>query len=452
MDYKKLWESVLAEIELVVSNATFTTWFKGTYILKQEEGVIHLSVPNAFVKDWLSNKYHKNILKSLRALGGNMGGDIRAMDYIIAKEETKKKQEAPNTQILTNTNAELPLHDYYINKDDNLNPKYAFETFVIGPFNELAHAASQAVIKKPGQVYNPLFVHGSTGHGKTHLIQAIGNYIKTNYPGKKVYYLTSEKYAVDYHSALQANKMSQFKEKYKKYDVLIMDDIQFLSSKEKTQEELFHLFNYLYENRKQIIFSSDQHPNYIANLEDRLKSRFGSGMIVDLPSPDLESRVAILKAKSKLSNFNISPEVTDYLASSVEGNIRELEGILNSIICQSQLKGKELSLLEIKNLLKNSVKPKKIVSVKEIIKTIADFYNIEENSIYDKTRRKEVVKPRQLAMYILREDCNVSYPSIGQKLGGRDHTTVIHSCEKIKNELKVDSALVQELSQIRALM
>jgi chromosomal replication initiator protein len=246
--------------------------------------------------------------------------------------------------------------------------------------------------------------------------------------------------------------MASFKEKYRKYDVLIMDDIQFISNKEKTQEELFHLFNYLYENNKQIVFSSDTHPNYIPNLEDRLKSRFVAGMMVDIPAPDQESRVAILQSKSRINNFTLAKEVADYLASSIEGNIRELEGILNSIIHQSQVKGRELTLTEIKNLIKNSAKPIKNLSAKEIIKIVAGFYNVEEESIYNKTRRKEVVRPRQLTMYILREDFNVSYPSIGQKMGGRDHTTVIHSCEKIKNELKVDNLLVQELNQIRALI
>jgi len=230
-----------------------------------------------------------------------------------------------------------------------------------------------------------------------------------------------------------------------------MDDIQFLSGKEKTQEELFHLFNVLYENNKQIIFSSDQHPNYIPNLEDRLKSRFVAGMMVDIPQPDHESRLAILEAKVRSSGAPVSREILDYVASSVEGNIRELEGILNTIVMQSQIKG-VLSISDVKNLIKNTAKPTKNLSAKDLVKIIAGFYNIEEDSIYDKSRRKEVVKPRQLTMYILREDFNVSYPSIGQKLGDRDHTTVIHSCEKIKNELKVNNRLAQELAQIRALI
>lgn len=448
MDYKQMWEKVLIEFELAISRATFATWFHSTHIQKIEDGTVYLSVPSVFAKDWLGNKYHKQILKNLRG----QNETIRALEYVIAKDDNQKKQAQNGQKQVYNPTVELPLQDHQINKEDNLNPRYTFETLVVGSFNELAYAASQAVIKKPGQAYSPFFVYGSPGHGKTHLIQAIGNHIKTSFPGKKVFYLTSEKFGQECINALQTNKMAQFKERYRKYDILIMDDVQFFSNKDKIQEELFHLFNYLHDNNHQIIFSSDKHPNFISNLEDRLRSRFASGMLVELPYPDLESRVAILKAKSKTNNFHLADDVAEYLAASIEGNIRELEGALNSIICQTQVKGKDLSLLEIKNLLKNSAKPKKLMAVKDIIKTVSDFYNIDEASIYDKTRRKEVVRPRQIAMYILREDCNVSYPSIGQKLGGRDHTTVIHSCEKIKNELKVDPALVQELGQIRALL
>jgi chromosomal replication initiator protein len=420
-------------------------WFKDTYIHKIDDGMVYLSVPNVFVKDWLINKFHKFILKCLRSRA-----DIRGVEYVVSKDEQKKRDMEPQKIISSNSTSELPLSDYYINKDDNLNPRYTFESFVVGPFNELAHAASQAVIKKPGITYNPLFLYGDTGRGKTHLIQAIGNYLKVT-TSKKIYYVTSEKFSQDYINSLQNNKVNNFKEKYRRYDVLIMDDIQFFSNKEKTQEELFHLFNNLYDDNKQIIFSSDKHPNYIQNLEERLKSRFSAGMIIDIPHPDQESRAAILRAKAKMQNFDLNPEIIEFLASTIDGNIREIEGVLNSVIMQSQLKGRELNLNDIKNLIKNNAKPKKAVSVKDIIKTIADFYNIDESSIYEKTRRKEVVRPRQLIMYILREEFDVSYPSIGQKLGGRDHTTVIHSCEKIKNELKTNHILAQELKQIRSM-
>ncbi len=449
IDNKKLWESVLVEVELSVSKANFSTWFKETFIQKQDDGIVFLSVPNTFVKTWLQDKFHKFILNSLRTHGEN----VRGLEYLVSKDDARKREADRNMQKEPTTmrTGELPLQDYYINKEDNLNPRYTFDSFIVGPFNELAHAAARAIIKKP-VTYNPLFIYGNTGLGKTHLIQAIGNEIRNQGNGKKVYYVTSEKFAIDYVNSLQANKTSLFTEKYRKFDVLIMDDIQFFSKTEKTQEELFHLFNALYDNNKQIIFSSDKHPNFIPNLEDRLKSRFSQGMIVDIYAPDHESRSAILRSKAAQSNIELPQEILDFLVASVEGNIRELEGILNTLVCHTELKNKELTLQDVKNLIKNNIKPKKTIAPKDVIKIIADFYNINEESIYEKTRKKEIVKPRQLIMYILREDFNVSYPSIGQKLGGRDHTTVMHSCEKIKNDIKVDSALVDEISQIRAMM
>lgn len=472
MDIKKLWDSVLVEMELAVSKPSFATWFKDTGISHHEDGTVFVSVPNNFVKDWLLKKYHSDILRSLR----HQSPQIRSVEYVIGRDDRRKsvvfetanaggaEKRISSGIIAENTasvSGELPLADHYINKEDQLNPRYTFESFVVGPFNELAHAAAQAVIRKPGIVYNPVFIYGSTGHGKTHLIQAIGNQIKKLYPEMRVHYVTSERFATDYINSVHSgqgsqgisNKVNNFKEKYRKYDVLIMDDIQFLSKTEKTQEELFHLFNFLHDNNKQIIFSSDKHPNYIPNLEERLRSRFHAGMIVDIPAPDHESRVAILKNKLSNQNLSISDEIVDFLAASISTNIRELEGALNAIVMQTQIKGQEPSLQEVKNLIKNTNKPmKKVLSPKEVVKIVADFYNIEEDSIYEKTRKKEVIKPRQISMFILREDFNISYPSIGEKMGGRDHTTVIHSCEKIKSDLKADSALGQEISQIRSMI
>ncbi len=445
MDPKQLWESILAEIELTISKPAFSTWFKDTHIVKRDENTIILSVPNAFARDMFQSRYHATVLKLLR----DRDHTIHAVEYVINRDEPKRREDKPITMGGT---ASLPLPESLVNKEDNLNPRYTFETFIIGPFNELAHAAAQAVIKSPGLMYNPLFIYGSTGHGKTHLIQAIGNHIKTVSPGKRVFYMTSEKFGQDCMNALQTQKMAVFKEKYRKYDVLIMDDIQFFSEKQKFQEELFHLFNTLYDNNKQVIFSSDKHPHFIQGLEDRLKSRMSAGMIIDIPQPDHESRIAILSAKARLQGMSLTPEVIDYLSKAVAGNIRDLEGALNTLIIHSQLKGREVTVADVKSLIKNSQKPKKAVAVKDIVKIISDFYSIEEESIYEKTRRKEIIKPRQMIMYILREDFNISYPSIGDKLGGRDHTTVIHSCEKIKTDLKNDQTLEQELSQIRNLL
>ncbi|MBI3888334.1 chromosomal replication initiator protein DnaA [Candidatus Nomurabacteria bacterium] len=443
MNTKQLWKNCLVEIEAGISKANFSTWFKNTSIIKEELGIIYIGVPNEFVRDWLMNKYHKLITKTIADAFENM----RAVEYIITKIENAAKPEVIRTT--ETVEKELPLKDLYINPDDNLNPRYHFNSFIVGTFNELAYAASQAIIDSPGTKYNPFFIYGGTGLGKTHMIQAVGNSIKEKYPNKRVHYMTLEKFANDFVNSMQSNKANSFKEKYRKYDLLIIDDIQFIGKMEKIQEELFHTFNTFHENNKQIIFSSDKHPNYIPELADRLKSRFAAGMIVDISEPEYESRLAILKVKLRELNVDLEEELVEYVASSVQGNIRELEGSLNLIVCQYRLKNKPLTLAEVKNLLKNNMKPKKNMAIKEVVKIVSEYYKLEENSVYEKTRKKEIVKARQVVMYLLREDFNVSYPLIGQKLGGKDHTTVIHSCLKIRTDLKNDPQLLQELEQIR---
>lgn len=448
MENKELWNKALAGIELEVSKANFSTWFKHTRITKQDAGTIIIGVQNEFVREWLQNKYHSMILRILR----DISDGVRGIEYVVAKDEVPGREDAVKKDApISFFHNELPLADVYINKEDGLNPRYTFDNFIVGSFNELAHAAGQAVLKKPGIMYNPLFIYGGTGFGKTHLIQSIGNHVKKQNPQKKILYISSEKFSVDYVNSLQSNKIGDFKDRYRKYDMLIMDDIQFLSNKEKTQEELFHLFNTLYENNRQIIFSSDKHPNYIPNLEDRLKSRFGAGMIVEITPPEYESRMAIIQEKLRQQDATLPDDILQYVADNIQTSIRELEGTLNILLCQYQLKQKPLSLAEAKVLIKNNARPVKPVSVKDIVKTVTQFYNIDERFIYEKTRRKEVVKPRQVLMYLLREDFNISYPLIGQKLGGRDHTTVIHSCDKVKNDIKTDALLMQEIEQIRAL-
>ncbi len=442
MNTKQLWKNCLLQIESGMSKANFSTWFKNTSIVKEETGVIYIGVPNEFVRDWLINKYHKLITKTIAEAFENM----RAVEYVITKIENLKQETIITNETIVK---ELPLRDLYINPENNLNPRYHFNSFIVGTFNELAYAASQAIIESPGTKYNPFFVYGSTGLGKTHLIQAVGNSIKNKYPDKKIHYLTLEKFATDFINSLQNNKANSFKEKYRKYDLLIIDDIQFIGKMEKIQEELFHTFNTFYENNKQIIFSSDKHPNYIPELADRLKSRFAAGMIVDVSEPEYESRLAIIKVRLRELDITLEEELIEYVAASVQGNIRELEGSLNLIVCQYRLKNKAPTLAEVKNLLKNNMKPKKNIAIKDVVKIVAEYYKLDEASVYEKTRKKEIVKTRQIIMYLLREDFNVSYPLIGQKLGGKDHTTVMHSCVKIKADLKNDSQLIQELEQIR---
>ncbi len=442
IDVKQLWDDALVKIELAITPANFKTWFRDTHIATLEDGTATIGVPSVFVKDWLQDKFQTMITKTLRELTPY----VRSVEYIVVQRSDRKVETSKQQTV----NAALPLEEYYINKSDNLNPKYSFETFVVGPYNALAHAAAKAVSDRPGISYNPLFIYGKTGHGKTHLIQAVGNQIKKS--GKKVFYVTSERFAVDYFNSLQSGSANTFKEKYRQYDVLIMDDVQFLASKEKTQEELFHLFNALHDNNKQIVFSSDMHPALLGGLEERLQSRFGQGMIVDLPAPDLESRAAILRAKAAQNSIVLDDAVVNHLAETIDGNVRELEGALNTIMCQSQLLGRTLSIDEVRTIIKNSSRPRKTLAVADVVEKVARYYDIDQASIYEKTRRKEVVKPRQIIMYILREDFQVSYPAIGKKLGGRDHTTVIHSCEKIKEELKTSSELEEEITQVRLLL
>lgn len=441
----KIWENTLVSIKSNISKANFNTWFKNTKIEKIEGGTVYIGVPNEFVKEWLYTKYHKNIIKLLR----DQSDHIRCVEYVISKKK-------PNTNHSNIQNNEIKITkapqkpETRPNRSTNLNPRYTLETFIVGPFNELAFSAAQAIINKPG-VYNPFFIYGETGLGKTHLIQGIGNALISQNPNLNIYYTSSEKFTMDLISALKGHKMNAFKDHYRKFDVLIMDDIQFLSGKEKTQEELFHLFNILYDNNKQIIFSSDKHPNYIMDLENRLRSRFSAGMVVDISRPEFESRVALITSKLQSSGHLVDNSIVEYIAKNLEGNIRELEGICNSLSMQVELKG-NLNLKDAQKLIKDNIKPQRQVSIPDIVKAVASFYNVEEDLIYEKTRRKEIVKSRQIIMYILRQDYNISFPHIGKELGGRDHTTVIHSCDKIKQELEKDTKLDHEISQIRSML
>lgn len=445
-DPRELWEYVLTQVELSISPANFNTWFRNSFIVKiAEDGVVHIGVPSQFFKDWYLKKFHTLLLKIIR----DVSYEFRNIEYAIVKDENRR---APKEVKNTRGALELPLEDFYINKSDNLNPRYTFDTFVIGSFNNLAYAAAQAALARPGITYNPLFIYGDTGRGKTHLIQAIGNQFKKQYQGRKVFYLTSEKFAIDYTDSVQAGSANRFKDKYRQYDLLIMDDVQFLSKKEKTQEELFHLFNALHDTNKQIIFSSDRAPSAIPDIAERLKGRLASGMAVDIGEPDTESRMAIVRKKASSHGVLLSDEVIDYIASTIHGSIRELEGMVNSIICHAQVKGSAPDIAEVRQSLRSFTRPQKNISVKNVVDKVAEFYGIDEESIYEKTRRREVVRPRQIIMYILREDFRISYPTIGAKLGGRDHTTVIHSCEKIKREIVGDSDLSQEIQNIRTLL
>jgi chromosomal replication initiator protein len=444
-DPRELWEYVLSQVELSVSPANFNTWFRSSYIVKIEDGIVTVGVPSPFFRDWYQKHFNTLLLKIIRGVSY----EYRNIEYQIVKDERRKPKESRHS---TQPTVAMPLDEFYVNKSDNLNPRYTFDTFVVGAFNQLAVAAADAAIKRPGIVYNPLFIYGDTGRGKTHLIQAIGNQFKKLYPNRKVFYLASEKFRSEFTDAIQAGTSNRFREKYRQYDLLIMDDVQFMAKQEKTQEELFHLFNALHDNNKQIIFSSDRPPVAIPDIAERLRGRFASGMTIDIGEPDPEARMAIVRKKAASNGVLLSEEVIEYIATSISGSIRELEGVVNSVVCHTQVKGTPPDLAEVRQSLRSFSRPSKTVSVKHIVSKVAEFYGIDEESIYEKTRRREVVRPRQVIMYILREDFSVSYPTIGTKLGGRDHTTVIHSCEKVKKEVLADLEFAKEIQDIRTLL
>lgn len=445
MTKEELWQAVLAQIQFKISKANFATWFRNTEILDEKEGKISISVPNAFSKEWLEQKYNKFVLKTLHDL--NRG--IKEVEYIIARSEAQAEKQKTPFSVAPNV-PQLEFEELKINKDTNLNPKYTFENFVVGPFNEMAQAAAWAVSENPGAVYNPLFVYGGVGLGKTHLIQAIGNKIAESFPDKKIQYTSSEKFISGIVGAIKSGSIENFKQEHQKIDVLIIDDIQFLAGKEKTQEEFFHLFNALYEKNKQIILSSDRIPKAIPTLEERLRSRFEGGMIADIGHPDYETRMAILKTKSKQKEVEFSDKVLSFIASNIQTNIRELEGSLNRLMAYQNLNGKMPDLEAAKNLLKNIIKaPPRVVNSNQLIKAVADFYNLKEEEILNSSRRKEIVKPRQVLMFLLREELKCSFPTIGRKLGGKDHTTIIYGCEKITKEIEKNESLVEEIKLIK---
>lgn len=445
---KELWQNALVQIELGTSQASFKTWFKNTDIVNRDQSSVHVAVPSKIVKEWLSEKHYKLILSALRSLDSS----IHTVEFSIHRspQPVSAGRKAPRQAVPGNTS--IDIQSLYIDKRDNLNPRYTFEAFVIGPFNELAVSAAKAVLENPGLTYNPFLIYGPTGRGKTHLIQAIGNQFKKTEQGKKVLYVTAEKFAVDYINAVRAGRANSFKDQYRQYDLLIMDDVQFIANTEKSQEELFHLFNAMRDNNKQIVFSSDQHPATLHNFEDRLKGRFSAGMVAEIPEPDIESRAAIIRSKAEQHGFSLTDDIVNHIAENMRGNIREIEGVVNAIVCKSQYKDRGITLPDVRTLLKHIARPNKGVSIEEVVRKVSQYYDVEEKSIYEKSRKKEVVRPRQVIMYILREEFNVSFPLIGEKLGGRDHTTVIHSCEKVREYIKMSSSLGQEIEQLRSIL
>jgi chromosomal replication initiator protein len=442
MEKEELWQAVLAQVQLLISQANFSTWFKNTYISSIENDKVFISTPNSFVKEWLDQKYKKMILKIIKELDGK----IKEVNFLVGKTEIKNFKNPA----FSSSSSQLEFAEFKVSKETNLNPKYRFENFVVGSFNELAYAAAKAVCENPGYVYNPLFIYGGVGLGKTHLLEAIGNEIIKSFPRKKVKYLPSERLVSQIVNAIRKKEIENFKNGICNLDVLIVDDVQFLSGKEKTQEEFFHIFNALYEKNKQIVLSSDKPPRAIQFLTERLKSRFEGGMIADISQPDFETRMAILKEKCNEKGVNFEEDILSFIASNITQNIRKLEGALNRLANYQKINNKSPGLETVKILLKDVLTPQnKVVTPRKIIQVIADFFDLKEKDLLSKTRKKEIVKPRQIAMYLLRKELKNSFPSIGRKFGGKDHTTVIHACEKIEKELEKNEILAQEINLIK---
>ncbi|TSC56496.1 MAG: chromosomal replication initiator protein [Parcubacteria group bacterium Gr01-1014_18] len=455
MDIQRLWQAVLGELELTISKPNFTTWFKHTGISSVENGKVTIGVPNTFTQAWMEQKYHQYILKAFQKLTEN---ELREVTYRVEQSSV-----ANNTRNVTSPAqtapvpaAQEPVQYAEPQKQEpknefGINNKYTFSTFIVGKSNELAHAAAQAISKRPGEVYNPLFIYGGVGLGKTHIMQAVGHEIKQNNPNVKILYASCEKFTNDYINMIKTGRGKEFQDIYRSVDLLLMDDIQFITGKEGTQEAFFHTFNTLHNQNKQIIITSDRPPKAIPTLEARLQSRFEWGMIVDIQNPDLETRLAILDQKCGEKKYQLSLDIIKLIAVTVQSNIRELEGALNRVIAHHQLQGISPTIASTKNILATltSTYPKKSITPKQIVSTVIQFYDITLEQITGSSRKKELVIPRQIVMFLMRQEIDSSYPTIGEELGGRDHTTAMHACEKIKREVDNNEKMRQEISLIR---
>jgi chromosomal replication initiator protein len=453
MTNQQLWQAVLGELELTLSKANFTTWFRQTGISTYDNTRVVISVPNTFTQTWLEKKYHQSILKTLRKLTNN---EIKEVLYKVEmiRVQVSATQSERSAVIEAISSAPAPQQQEAPRAYSNefgINIKYIFDNFVVGKHNELAHAASQAVAKNPGQSYNPLFIYGGVGLGKTHLVQAIGNQVLIANPGAKILYASCEKFTNDFITAVKQGRANEFQQKYRGVDLLLIDDIQFITGKEGTQEAFFHTFNALHQNNKQIVITSDRPPKAIATLEQRLQSRFECGLIADISYPDIETRMAILETKCQEKEFELENEILQYLAEHIHENVRELEGALNRIIAQHQLQDIAPSLDSVKKML-TGIKfsgQKKAVTPRELIDIVTEFYGVPLPDILGVSRKKALVIPRQIIMYLLREEMRKSFPQIGEELGGRDHTTAMHAYDKVSRLIEQDEQIKQEINTLK---
>lgn len=449
-----LWQAVLGEIELSVSRGNFVTWFKNTKLIRQKDNVVVVGVPNVFVKNQLEKKFN-DLVMSVLAKNGVVPGSVEYKIHTGISPQSDRDEAAvltnPGTSTQPRPSTQMrKISDVTHSYRQGLNEKYTFDGFVVGAGNELAYAACQAIAAKPGTKYNPLFIYGGVGIGKTHLIQAVGNAVLAAKPGARIVYASTEQFVQEFVDALRFKKnTSDFAGFYRSADVLIVDDIQFLAGKERVQEEFFHTFNALHQANKQIIMSSDKPPKDIPTLEDRLRSRFAWGMTIDMQTPDFETRCAILQTKANTQNIELPTDVMEFLASRVQSNIRELEGALNQVIAFCEMRDVAASLDLVTAMFDDSKNRPKHVTARHIIERTAKHFHVSMEDILGPKRDKDIVVPRQIAMYMLRSELHLSFPKIAHELGRKDHTTAIHSIDKIQREMNYDGPIKADVSELK---
>jgi chromosomal replication initiator protein len=450
MDAKQVWRAALGELQVSLSPANYETWLKETALIAVSDNRFRVAVPNGFAKDWLETRYRSLISQTLaRIVGASVQVDFEVEEGLVvdgddADSGKQTSQPAGKTQAGRGEG----------NGSTSINPRYNFRNYIVGSANRLAHAASLSVAERPGQAYNPLFLYGGVGLGKTHLMHAIGNQVIARFPRKRVVYASSEKFTNEFITSIQQGKIDDFRARYRRIDLLLIDDIQFIADKERTQEEFFHTFNAIHEDGKQIVLSSDRPPKLITTLEERLRSRFEWGLIADLTAPDLETRIAILRAKAEEHAIQIGSDVLEFIARKVASNIRELEGALNRIVAYAAMGGMPISIELAQAVLSNVLyNPKRRVATPErIAQVVADYYGVELDALKGQKRDRAIVNPRQIAMYLMRAETDVSLLRIGQELGGRDHSTVLHACDKINRESQNNEELRREIAAVKEMI
>ncbi|NMC86035.1 MAG: chromosomal replication initiator protein DnaA [Anaerolineaceae bacterium] len=444
MDAQSAWQAAVGQLQIEMSKASFETWVRSAELVKYDQGTFTVGVQNAFARDWLEKRLTSTVV---RLLDGLMEGPQK-VEFIVYHKDYQESVSEPVAAAPAQISFTTPIPAPATNAGTTaINSRYTFDNFVVGSSNRLAHAACMAVAENPAHAYNPLFLYGGVGLGKTHLLYAIGNMARQQ--GKQVMYVTSEEFANDLINSIRTHNTQAFRERYRYIDVLLIDDIQFIAGKESTQEEFFHTFNSLHSQEKQIVISSDRPPRAMSTLEERLRSRFEWGLIADIQPPDLETRIAILRSKAERMHRDVPNEIVNYIAHQFQSNIRELEGALTRVVAYSDLRGKNLTIdlaeIALTDLLpqQNQLEPNRVVDV------VASAFGVSREKLLSRERTREVALPRQVVMYLLREEANVSLPQIGEVLGGRDHTTVIYACEKVADMIERDDHLRTQIIQIR---